>query len=233
MEMNKVGEFIKELRKQNHLTQADLARKYGVTYQAVSKWENGQNYPDITLLKEISKDFNVNIEDILSGELNSKKKKKNIGMILSVFIIMLIAIILFLVLRDNSDFSFKTISATCKEFKVSGSIAYDNKKSAINISKINYCGGDDNTVYDTIECELYEEGNDGKKLISKCNKKGLKQKLEDYLQEVEVNVSDYKQQCKNYTDNSLFLEIKANIDNKTTIYKVDLSLNNCESEENK
>ena len=54
MEQEKIGKFIKKLRKENNLTQKDLADKYGVTYQAVSKWETGKNIPDISLLKEIS-----------------------------------------------------------------------------------------------------------------------------------------------------------------------------------
>ena len=65
MDQEKIGKLIKEIRKKNNLTQAEFAEKYGVTYQAVSKWENGKNIPDVSLLKEISKDFNVNIEDLL------------------------------------------------------------------------------------------------------------------------------------------------------------------------
>ena len=57
MNPQKVGELIKELRKNNNLTQKDLADKYGVTYQAVSKWENGTNLPDISLIKEICNDY--------------------------------------------------------------------------------------------------------------------------------------------------------------------------------
>ena len=41
MDQEKIGKFIKEIRKKNKLTQKDLADKYNVTYQAVSKWENG------------------------------------------------------------------------------------------------------------------------------------------------------------------------------------------------
>ena len=78
MEQEKIGKFIKKLRKENNLTQKDLADKYGVTYQAVSKWETGKNIPDISLLKEISKDFNVNIEDLLEGK-ETKKRKTNIN----------------------------------------------------------------------------------------------------------------------------------------------------------
>ena len=60
MDQEKIGKFIKELRKNNNLTQADLALKYGVTYQAVSKWENGKNIPDISIIKQMSKEISVN-----------------------------------------------------------------------------------------------------------------------------------------------------------------------------
>ena len=58
MDPDKVGKFIKELRKKNNLTQNELADKFGVTYQAVSKWENGKNIPDVSILKEIGKEYN-------------------------------------------------------------------------------------------------------------------------------------------------------------------------------
>ena len=230
MDSEKVGKFIKELRKKNNLTQADLAKKYGVTYQAVSKWENGINLPDISLLKEMSNDFNVNIEDILEGKSTYKKKRNSsiyvIGLGIIVMIIMLMIVVVFN--KDNSDFKFKTITTTCEEFKVSGSIAFNESKTSINISKIDYCGGDDKTIYDTIECGLYEEENNSKAQITTCKKVGNNEKLEDYLKEVEVAVDDYKQICKSFNHNSLYLEIKATKDNKTTIYKVDLNLNdNC------
>ena len=81
MNQEKIGKFIRELRKNNNLTQNDLALKYGVTYQAVSKWENGKNIPDISILKQMSKDFNINIDDLLDGESKKKKNKaqKSIG----------------------------------------------------------------------------------------------------------------------------------------------------------
>ena len=41
MDQEKIGKLIKVIRKKNNLTQAEFAEKYGVTYQAVSKWENG------------------------------------------------------------------------------------------------------------------------------------------------------------------------------------------------
>ena len=77
MDQEKIGKFIKEIRIKNNLTQKDLAEKYGVTYQAVSKWENGKNIPDIALLKQMSQDFNINIEDILNGTYTKKKKNNH------------------------------------------------------------------------------------------------------------------------------------------------------------
>ena len=76
MDQEKIGKIIKEIRKNNNLTQADLANKYNVTYQAVSKWENGKNIPDISILKQMSKDFNIDINDLLDGKVNNKKNNK-------------------------------------------------------------------------------------------------------------------------------------------------------------
>ena len=68
MDAVQIGNFIKNLRKKNNLTQKQFADKLGVTYQAVSKWETGKSIPDIILLKEISKIFSVNINELLEGE---------------------------------------------------------------------------------------------------------------------------------------------------------------------
>ena len=236
MDAIKVGNFIKELRKKNNLTQSALAKKYNVTYQAVSKWERGINIPDISLLREMSKDFNVSLENILDGEVKEESKKIIYPYIIGVvaFILIVLLIILIVINNNKSDFIFKTLSSTCSEFKVTGTMAYDKNKSSINISNIDYCGGDDNFVYDSISCELFEEEGKSKKLISKCNVEGKKEKLEDFLKKVEIKVDNYEQQCKSYTHNKIYLEIKAGKDNKTTIYKVDLNLNdNCSVKEEK
>ena len=91
----KVGKFIKKLRKDNNLTQQKLADKYGVTYQAVSKWENGINLPDVTLIRQMSKDFNISIEDILDGNLITKKKNRNKNILIgSILLIAIIALII-------------------------------------------------------------------------------------------------------------------------------------------
>ena len=60
-------DIILELRKQNHLTQSQLAEKAFVTRQAVTKWETGESIPNTETLKILSKLFNVSINTLLGS----------------------------------------------------------------------------------------------------------------------------------------------------------------------
>ena len=226
MNQDKISEFIKKIRKDNNLTQKDLADKYNVTYQAVSKWETGKNIPDISILKQMSNDYNISIDDLLEGTYTRKNNKKII-IIIGIVIIALVAILF--VILSNNKYNFKTITTTCSLFEVSGSIAYDKQTSSIYISNIVYCGGDDNNNYKEIECSLYEKNEDTTKKISSNKSTDTNIKLEDYLKNVKLNIDNYYQSCKNYSDESLFLEINAtDNNNKITTYRIPLTLNsNC------
>jgi transcriptional regulator with XRE-family HTH domain len=68
MDQIKVGKFIQECRKAQDMTQSDLASALHVTDQAVSKWERGLNYPDITLLFDLALVLQVSVTEILLGE---------------------------------------------------------------------------------------------------------------------------------------------------------------------
>lgn len=63
----KVGSFIMDKRKSIGLTQQQLAQKLNVSFQAVSKWENGTTYPNIEILKDLAIVLNVTVDEILSG----------------------------------------------------------------------------------------------------------------------------------------------------------------------
>jgi len=78
MNVNKIGKFILELRKEKGWTQQELANKIFVTDKAVSKWERGLSLPDIELLIPISKLFDVSVLELLKGEkiINEKEKKE-------------------------------------------------------------------------------------------------------------------------------------------------------------
>ena len=165
MNQKKVGEFIKKLRKENHLTQAEFAEKYGITYQAVSNWEHGKNLPDIALLKQIADDFNVSIDELLGSEKKPLKKDNNY-LIISVIIAVALIILFIIYLNKHNDFEFKTLSANCSNFKISGSISYNKDKTSIYINNINYCDTSNEKEYVKIECILYEKYNNIEKQIS-------------------------------------------------------------------
>ena len=64
----RINEQIAALRKQKGVTQGELAQALGVTNQSVSKWESGQCCPDIQLLPEIAKYFEVSIDELMGKE---------------------------------------------------------------------------------------------------------------------------------------------------------------------
>lgn len=68
MDSKTVGNTIAKLRRQNNMTQLALAEKLGVSDKAVSKWESGQGYPDITLFPMIAELFGVSIDYLMLGE---------------------------------------------------------------------------------------------------------------------------------------------------------------------
>lgn len=70
-----IGQKIKELRQENGLTQEDLAEQLGVSFQAVSRWENSTTYPDITLLPIIANMFDVTIDYLLDMESYKKDEE--------------------------------------------------------------------------------------------------------------------------------------------------------------
>ena len=61
MNPEKIGSLILQLRKEKNLTQKQLSEILGVSDKTVSKWERGAGCPDISLLRDISKIFNVDI----------------------------------------------------------------------------------------------------------------------------------------------------------------------------
>ena len=64
----KIGKFIMDKRKSLHLTQQQLADKLNVSFQAISKWENGTTYPNIEILKDLAIVLDVSVDEILAGK---------------------------------------------------------------------------------------------------------------------------------------------------------------------
>lgn len=66
-----IGKKITDLRKNNKLSQEDLAEKLGVTRQTISKWELGQTYPSINQAKELSKIFNISLDELVNNDIKN------------------------------------------------------------------------------------------------------------------------------------------------------------------
>ena len=96
--MNNFGEIIKDIRKKNNLTQKELADKLYVTYQAVSKWENNKSIPDISILQNISKMFNIDLNYLT----NTKKRNNTIYFILIIIFLILSLTITILITKNHT-----------------------------------------------------------------------------------------------------------------------------------
>lgn len=127
MDQEKIGKFIQDARRKKNLTQYDLANMLDVTDKAVSKWERGLSFPDISLLEPLSKALDVSVLEILHGENQidsqclkkkdmkvlleteleiAKEQKKNNNFLHIIIIFLLVIISIFII--KNSEIIFCT-----------------------------------------------------------------------------------------------------------------------------
>ena len=228
MNQEKIGKLIKKIRIKNRLSQKDFADKYGVTPQAVSKWETGKNIPDIGVLKEICNDNNLKIDEFLSAK---SMKKKNIIIIIMILLLLIVVGVGIITVKHNNDsFKMKTISSACKEFGLYGSIAYNKNKSSIYIDNITYCGEKKLPKYKKISCTLFEREDDTINVINSYESDdGKTLTIDTFLKDFSFKVDDYEHSCKNYKKDSFYLEIKAiTLDDKVELHEIPLVLeDNC------
>ncbi len=78
MEQQRVGSFLKELRKEKNLTQEQLAEQLNVSGRTVSRWETGSNMPDISILVDLAEFYNVSIHEIIDGERKSERMNEEV-----------------------------------------------------------------------------------------------------------------------------------------------------------
>jgi len=77
MDQVRIGNFIKDLRKEKGLTQEQLAEQFRVSRRSVSRWETASNMPDLDLLVEIADFFDVDLRELLDGERKGEKMNKD------------------------------------------------------------------------------------------------------------------------------------------------------------
>ena len=76
MNQMKIGIFLQQLRKEKGLTQEQLAEMTGVARRTVSRWETGNNLPDIDILIRLSDLYAVDLRELLDGERKDKSMDK-------------------------------------------------------------------------------------------------------------------------------------------------------------
>ena len=108
-----LDEKIRKIRKDNKMSQDDLAEILNVTRQTISNWENGKNYPDIETLIKISDKFNISLDILLKENMNmvkkidknvkdTKKYKTILKVIISILILLVFTFIIYSFMYFNS-----------------------------------------------------------------------------------------------------------------------------------
>ena len=148
MDPMKTGMIISDARKKLKMTQKDLADKLFVSDKAVSKWERGLCFPDISVLIPLTETLNISLYDLLRGEkvnkeeveetlkntinysnneLKRKKKKYIIISSISIFIVVVISIISILVINND-----RQLSAIIDRDTIHNKNYYSDYKTTIN-----------------------------------------------------------------------------------------------------
>lgn len=108
MKTKTMGQTIAQLRKENNMTQLELAEKMGVTDKAVSKWERDLSCPDVNSIPKLAQTLGVSVEELLQAKSKESKEETEWGHILDVILkavplAMGIALIVTSILKKDLD----------------------------------------------------------------------------------------------------------------------------------
>ena len=76
MDMKKTGALIVGARKEQNITQRELAQRLHLSPQAVSKWERGLSFPDVALLEQLGEELGLTVSELLAGERNAPPQEE-------------------------------------------------------------------------------------------------------------------------------------------------------------
>lgn len=171
MDQKKFGSFIASLRKEKGLTQAILAEELGVTNRTVSRWENGNYLPDISLYEELARCLGCSVLDLIKGEKTNesvspevsslvvhtiqeerrgmKKRRKIFLVILSLLLILLVFTLLYFLHNYKKIAAYSFMGESERFWLHDGLVLYSNEADYIFISGIQLQDGyDDLDIYD-------------------------------------------------------------------------------------
>lgn len=139
MDNEKFGKFIAKLRKEKNMTQKYMADKFNLTDKAISKWERGLSFPDISMLKPLAEFFDISVLELLNGEKSEtennidekvlkilkqverekNRKIKKVIILSIIFVIVILATYIGLSLSKAKLYTYNPIRAVIGYVKVS------------------------------------------------------------------------------------------------------------------
>ena len=123
--IDKIGDRIKKLRKENHISQDELSEKINVSRQTISKWEKNISLPDLENTKILCDFFNVSYEYLVDGIENNKIEKKSNDISLKILIFILIFSIILIIYSIISITVFKNNGINIESANSKASIAFE------------------------------------------------------------------------------------------------------------
>lgn len=143
MNNKNIGNFIKELREEQNLTQEELAIKIPIGREAISKWERGINIPSAPNLEKLAEIFNISPEEIINGKKSSPNEKTNVSLklyeanakkdqrikqLLSIIIVLILTIFFTYIINTFNTIKVYQIGGATKEIGVSNGILVMTKE---------------------------------------------------------------------------------------------------------
>ncbi len=156
MDLNKIGSFIAEKRKEKNLTQEQLGKLINVDRRTISKWETGVYAPDISVLDILAESLGVTVNDILHGKIEDNNKDNNSSTITTIkyynnkykykitiiFITIIITILsVFLIFynyKTKNEYKIYSLKSSDDRFDILGTLIYNSYNIMILIDDINY-----------------------------------------------------------------------------------------------
>ena len=220
MNKEKIGKFLCELRKEKKMTQEDVAKILYTSRENISKWERGIHMPTPDTLLELSKLYNISVNEILSGEKKTKENQDTVDNIsvellkesnakikkltkyfVTVIIVIVFAFFVYYFLNTYNTIHVFLVSGTSEKFSTIDGIAiFSKNKSYIKLGKLKK---EDDVTIESIEFLYNDESGNIHTIITS-----------DELDYVLTSVNNHNQFFSyrniNYMKNNSFLKIKYN-----------------------
>lgn len=204
MNPDKIGTFIAKLRKERNMTQQELGNLLGISGKSVSKWERGINCPDISILSEIAKIFDISVEELLNGARSNnlvKDDEKYFKKFLILTILAILILVTVLVFKNHYQYNIYHIESNSKVMDVDGYIIFNPDNEIFLFNTLNY----KNALNKKVNQIKFVLKNDTKELFNYQTNNYLDKKdVSNILNETVINI---KKSNENDQINNLILEI--------------------------